>query len=85
MLKKNKSEIVWTLKCITSGYSNNSCSDMKKYSNQYIRTVLLLRASSLVLIKLDTGPIMALNPTLKVYRLIPLRKVTVLLYLLIKA
>ena len=28
--KKNKSEIIRTPKCITSGYSNNSCSDMSK-------------------------------------------------------
>ena len=28
--KKNKSEIMRTPKCITSGYSNNSCSDMNK-------------------------------------------------------
>ena len=30
MLKKPKSEIMWTPKCITSGYCNNSCSDMNK-------------------------------------------------------
>ena len=28
--EKNKSEIIWTLKCKMSGYSNNSCSDMNK-------------------------------------------------------
>ena len=28
--EKTKSEIIWALKCITSGYSNNSCSDMNE-------------------------------------------------------
>ena len=67
MLKKTKSEIICTPKCITSGYCNNSCSDMNKLFQSMFPDSAVAESFQLGSDKLGTLQTMALHPTLNVY------------------